>query len=89
MHKAEQGIVLSGGQKQRIAIARALYADPQILVLDEATSALDSETEAKIMDEIYTICKDKTLIVIAHRLSTIEGCDFRYVIQERGVLETS
>ena len=78
----EGGIMLSGGQKQRIAIARALYADPQILVLDEATSALDSNTEAKIMDEIYTICKDKTLIVIAHRLSTIEGCKDVYVVED-------
>jgi len=78
----EGGILLSGGQKQRIAIARALYADPQILVLDEATSALDGETEAKIMEEIYTICKDKTLIVIAHRLSTIEGCEDVYVVED-------
>ncbi len=74
----EGGIKLSGGQRQRIAIARALYGDPEILVLDEATSALDTETEAKIMDEIYTICEDKTLIIIAHRLSTIERCAKTY-----------
>jgi len=71
----EGGMQLSGGQKQRVAIARTLYGQPDILVLDEATSALDSETEKKIMDEIYKISQDKTLIVIAHRLSTIEGCD--------------
>lgn len=74
----EGGVMLSGGQKQRIAIARALYKDPDILVLDEATSALDDETEAKIMDEIYEIAKDKTLIIIAHRLSTIRKCNKVY-----------
>ena len=70
----EGGVKLSGGQVQRIAIARALYSEPEILVLDEATSALDAQTEAEIMDEIYTVAADKTLLVIAHRLSTIERC---------------
>lgn len=69
------GITLSGGQRQRIAIARALYSDPEVLVLDEATSALDTDTEAKIMEEIYRISDNKTLIVIAHRLTTIEKCN--------------
>lgn len=71
----EGGIKLSGGQRQRIAIARALYGNPEIIVLDEATSALDTETEAKIMEEIYKIADNKTLIVIAHRLTTIEKCE--------------
>ena len=83
----EDGIQLSGGQKQRIAIARALYGQPEVLVLDEATSALDDETEKKIMDEIYKISKDKTLIIIAHRLSTIKGCDNTYTLKN-GILES-
>ncbi|EJI2063428.1 ATP-binding cassette domain-containing protein [Campylobacter coli] len=75
------GSNLSGGQKQRIAIARALCLDPEILVLDEATSALDTESEARIMDEIYKISKDKTMIIIAHRLSTITRCDSIYRLE--------
>lgn len=71
----EGGIMLSGGQKQRVAIARALYGDPEIIVLDEATSALDEEAEQKIMDELYDLSRDKTLLIVAHRLSTIEKCD--------------
>ncbi len=83
------GIKLSGGQKQRIAIARALYNDPQILILDEATSALDTDTEAKIMEEIYKICADKTLIIIAHRLSTIEGCETVYKLEKNQIIKNS
>lgn len=76
------GSNLSGGQRQRIAIARALYTKPEILILDEATSALDNESEAKIMDEIYKISQDKTLIIIAHRLSTIKNCDKIYKVEK-------
>ena len=83
----EGGIKLSGGQKQRIAIARALYDNPEILVLDEATSALDNETEAKIMEEIYKISENKTLLIIAHRLSTIEGCDRVLKIKEGKIID--
>ncbi|HEF3116841.1 BC-type lipopolysaccharide transporter PglK [Campylobacter coli] len=81
------GSNLSGGQKQRIAIARALYLDPEILVLDEATSALDAESEARIMDEIYKISKDKTMIIIAHRLSTITRCDSIYRLEHGKLLK--
>jgi len=84
----EGGIKLSGGQKQRIAIARALYQEPEILVLDEATSSLDEAIEKEIMDEIYEISQDKTLIIIAHRLSTIDRCEKVYKIKnKRLVLE--
>jgi ATP-binding cassette, subfamily B, bacterial PglK len=76
------GIQLSGGQQQRVGIARALYDDPEILVLDEATSALDTDTEQKIMDEIYTVSAKKTLIVIAHRLSTVERCERKIHVED-------
>jgi len=82
----EGGVKLSGGQKQRIAIARALYANPELLVLDEATSALDQDIEASIMNEIYQISRDVTLIIIAHRPSTIARCDTVYKI-ENGFVE--
>ncbi len=78
----EGGVKLSGGQRQRIAIARALYTNPEVLVLDEATSALDNETEAKIMDEIYSVSEDKTLIIVAHRLSTLSGCEVVYHLED-------
>jgi ATP-binding cassette subfamily B protein len=83
----EGGVQLSGGQKQRVAIARALYGQPEILVLDEATSALDEGIESKIMNEIYKISQDKTLIIVAHRLSTIKGCDRVFEIKNGLIIE--
>jgi ATP-binding cassette, subfamily B, bacterial PglK len=83
----EGGIQLSGGQKQRIGIARAIYNDPEVLVLDEATSSLDDTTEAQIMDEIYDLSGNKTLIIIAHRLSTVERCDRKIRIEDGVIVQ--
>ena len=71
----ERGLMLSGGERQRIAIARALYADPAILLLDEASSSLDTETEREIMDQLRLIHDEVTIIAITHRLSVIAPDD--------------
>jgi ABC-type multidrug transport system fused ATPase/permease subunit len=79
----EDGVKLSVGEKQRIAIARALLADPAILILDEATSSLDSQTEAQLQDALDNLMEGRTSFVVAHRLSTIVKAD-KIVVMERG-----
>ena len=83
----ERGIKLSGGQKQRISIARALLADPKIIILDEATSNLDTESETFIQKSLNTLIKDRTTLVIAHRLSTIQQANQILVIEEGKIVE--
>ncbi len=83
----ERGVKLSGGQRQRIAIARAILADPRILVLDEATSNLDTESEKYIQQSLEKLMKGRTTFVIAHRLSTIRQADQILVVEEGEIVE--
>lgn len=83
----ERGIKLSGGQRQRIAIARAILADPRVLILDEATSNLDTESEGLIQQSLAALTKGRTTFVIAHRLSTIRRADQILVIEDGRIVE--
>ncbi|CAA0258121.1 ABC transporter, ATP-binding and permease protein [Tenacibaculum maritimum] len=83
----ERGVKLSGGQRQRLAIARAILADPKIIILDEATSSLDTESEALIQKSLSKLIKNRTTIVIAHRLSTIKQADQILVIESGSIVE--
>jgi len=83
----ERGVKLSGGQRQRIAIARAILADPKVIILDEATSNLDTESEGLIQKSLSELTKNRTTIVIAHRLSTIKRADQILVIESGKIAE--
>lgn len=82
----ERGIRLSGGERQRLGLARALYRDPALIVFDEATSALDLETESAVMDSIYRLKGQKTLVIVSHRTSAISGCDRIYRVEDGKVV---
>ena len=85
-HIGENGKRLSGGQRQRVGIARALYADPDLLVFDEATSALDNITERAVIEQIHTLSRKKTILMVAHRLTTVMACDVIHMMENGRII---
>jgi ATP-binding cassette subfamily B protein len=79
----ERGVTLSGGQRQRTTLARAVVADPRIMILDDSLSAVDADTERAILDGLEDLMRDRTSIVISHRFSTLAGVD-RIVVLDHG-----
>ena len=84
----ERGNVLSVGERQLLSFARALLANPRILILDEATASIDTETELQIQNALKTLLKDRTAIIIAHRLSTIREADQIIVLEHGQIIES-
>ena len=81
----ERGIKLSGGQIQRIGLARALYKNAEVIIFDEATNSLDNSTEKMIMEELYSLDKDLTIVIVAHRLNTLKDCDIIFEVKDKKV----
>ena len=83
----ERGVTLSGGQKQRLSIARALFANPKIMILDDSLSAVDTKTEKSILENLVRIRKNKTTLIISHRISTVQHADKIIVIDKGKIKE--
>ena len=83
------GKQISGGQAQRLAIARALHQDPKLIIFDEATNSLDEKTEQEIIQNIYELGKNKTIIIITHKQSLLKNCDKIFKIEEGKLLRTN
>ena len=83
----ERGIKLSGGQIQRVGLARSLYKNSEIIIFDEATNSLDTETERLIMEELYSLEKNLTIIIVAHRLNTLSKCDVIFEVKNKKIMK--
>ncbi|MFO0889812.1 MAG: ABC transporter ATP-binding protein [Isosphaeraceae bacterium] len=83
----ERGVSLSGGQRQRLALARAIVADPAVLLLDDCTSALDAETEARIQDALDEHLPGRTCVIVSHKISSVRRCDLIVVLEDGRIAE--